>query len=95
MELTLFKSKYGFGYNFIAKDKDKTDKMYISARIVKDKDPQKQVIKLKVIKCYFEMYKDKNGLAKPQLVIQDFEEIEQKSKQEEQFDLTYGLDLPF
>ena len=45
MELTLFKSKYGFGYNFIAKDKDKTDKMYISARIVKDKDPQKESIR--------------------------------------------------
>ena len=95
MELTLFKSKYGFGYNFIAKDKDKTDKMYISARIVKNKDPQKESIKVKVTKCYFEMYKDKNGLAKPQLVIQDFEEIEQKSKQEEQFDFTDGLDLPF
>lgn len=95
MELTLFKSKYGFGYNFIAKDKDKTDKMYISARIVKDKDPQKESIRLKVTKCYFEMYKDKNGLAKPQLVIQDFEEIEHKQKQEEQFDLTEGLDLPF
>ena len=95
MELTLFKSKYGFGYNFIAKDKDKTDKMYISARIVKNRDPQIESIKVKVTKCYFEMYKDKNGLAKPQLVIQDFEEIEQKQKQEEQFDLTEGLDLPF
>lgn len=69
MELTVFKGQYG--YSTLAKNGE--DKMYIQVQFKKDIEPNEEKLKIKITNGFFSMYKNKNGLAFPKLVIMDFE----------------------
>ena len=86
MKITVYNGQYGF--STLAKNGE--DKMYIQVQFKKGTEPTGDSARIDIKEGFFSMYKDKNGLAKPKLVVMDYQ-IEGETATTTE----YGDDLPF
>lgn len=84
MKITVYNGQYGF--STLAKNGE--DKMYIQVQFKKGTEPMGDSARIDIKEGFFSMYKDKNGLAKPKLVIMEYTEETATTTE-------YGDDLPF
>lgn len=92
MKLRVYKNQYGF--STLAKNGD--DKMYISVQFKKGTEPTTDTADIIIKDAFFSMYKNKQGLAFPKLVILSYEVEKQQDEIANEQD--YKLDdtpLPF
>lgn len=92
MKLRVYKNQYGF--STLAKNGD--DKMYISVQFKKGTEPTTDTAEIIIKDAFFSMYKNKQGLAFPKLVILSYEVEKQQDEIANEQD--YKLDdtpLPF
>ena len=99
MKLRVYKNQYGF--STLAKNGE--DKMYIQIQFKKRNEPTTDKTDIIIKDAFFSMYKNKQGLAFPKLVIMEYEiegqktdeQIEREGIQNEQYYDTFESDLPF
>ena len=99
MKLRAYKNQYGF--STLAKNGE--DKMYIQIQFKKGNEPSTDTTDIIIKDAFFSMYKNKQGLAFPKLVIMEYEiegqktdeQIEREGIQNEQYYDTFESDLPF
>ena len=100
MKLRVYKNQYGF--STLAKNGD--DKMYISVQFKKGTEPTNDTADIIIKDAFFSMYKNKQGLAFPKLVIMEYEiegqktdeQIEREGIQNEQYyEEGFSDSLPF
>lgn len=99
MKLRVYRNQYGF--STLAKNGD--DKMYISVQFKKGTEPTTDTADIIIKNAFFSMYKNKQGLSFPKLVIMEYEiegqktdeQIEREGIQNEQYYDTFESDLPF
>lgn len=88
--LTVYKNQYGFSTML----KNNEDKMYISVNFRKGAEPQNEVNKIIITDGFLSFFKDKNGLARPKIVV-----LEYLMQEENAFDNAVVVDdssnLPF
>lgn len=75
MKLRVYKNQYG--YSTLAKNGD--DKMYISVQFKKGTEPTNDTTDIIIKDAFFSMFKNKQGLAFPKLVIMEYENKEQEN----------------
>ena len=99
MKLRVYKNQYGF--STLAKNGD--DKMYISVQFKKGTEPTTDTADIIIKDAFFSMYKNKQGLAFPKLVIMEYEIEGQKTDEkieregimnEQDYDINKDI-LPF
>lgn len=98
MKLRVYKNQYGF--STLAKNGE--DKMYIQIQFKKGTEPTTDTTDIIIKDAFFSMYKNKQGLAFPKLVILSYElegqkpdeQIEREGIMYEQ-DYNPSSDLPF
>ena len=66
--LVVYKNQYG--YSTLLKNQD--EKMYIAVNFKKGQEPEDEINKLIIQNGFLSFYKDKNGLAKPKIVVLDY-----------------------
>ena len=99
MKLRVYKNQYGF--STLAKNGD--DKMYISVQFKKGTEPSTDTTDIIIKNAFFSLFKNKQGLAFPKLVIMEYEiegqktdeQIEREGIQNEQYYDTIESGLPF
>ena len=99
MKLRVYKNQYGF--STLAKNGE--DKMYISVQFKKGTEPSTDTTDIIIKNAFFSMYKNKQGLSFPKLVIMEYEiegqktdeQIEREGIQNEQYYDASELNLPF
>ena len=99
MKLRVYKNKYGF--STLAKNGD--DKMYVQIQFKKGTEPSTDTTDIIIKDAFFSMYKNKQGLSFPKLVIMEYEiegqkvdeQIEREGIQNEQHYDTFESVLPF
>lgn len=99
MKLRVYKNQYGF--STLAKNGE--DKMYIQIQFKKGTEPSTDTTDIIIKDAFFSLFKNKQGLAFPKLVIMEYEiegqkadeQIEREGIQNEQYYDTYESDLPF
>lgn len=99
MKLRVYKNQYGF--STLAKNGE--DKMYIQIQFKKGTEPSIDTTDIIIKDAFFSMYKNKQGLAFPKLVIMEYEiegqkvdeQIEREGIQNEQYYDTFESGLPF
>lgn len=99
MKLRVYKNQYGF--STLAKNGE--DKMYVQIQFKKGTEPSTDATDIIIKDAFFSMYKNKQGLAFPKLVIMEYEiegqktdeQIEREGIQNEQYYDTSELNLPF
>lgn len=99
MKLRVYRNQYGF--STLAKNGD--DKMYISVQFKKGTEPTTDTADIIIKNAFFSMYKNKQGLSFPKLVIMEYEiegqktdeQIEREGIQNEQYYDTFESGLPF
>ena len=99
MKLRVYKNQYG--YSTLAKNGE--DKMYIQIQFKKGNEPTTDTADIIIKDAFFSMYKNKQGLAFPKLVIMEYEiegqktdeQIEREGIQNEQYYDTIESGLPF
>ena len=99
MKLRVYKNQYGF--STLAKNGD--DKMYISVQFKKGTEPSTDTTDIIIKDAFFSLFKNKQGLAFPKLVIMGYEiegqktdeQIEREGIQNEQYYDTFESGLPF
>lgn len=92
MKLRVYKNQYG--YNTLAKNGD--DKMYISVQFKKGTEPSTDTTDIIIKDAFFSLFKNKQGLAFPKLVIllYEIENKEEKVIDEYEYDIHDDI-LPF
>lgn len=91
MKIYVNKSNYGWQTRAVNGE----NKMYIDVQFKKGMEPDSTFCQIELKDAFFSMYKNKQGLAKPKLVVMDYEKTSKEEyKQEEQFDIAPS-DLPF
>lgn len=78
MKLRVYKNQYG--YTTLAKNGD--DKMYISIQFKKGAEPTADTADIIIKDAFFSMYKNKQGLSFPKLVIMEYEIEGQKTDEQ-------------
>lgn len=78
MKLRVYKNQYG--YTTLAKNGD--DKMYISIQFKKGTEPTADIIDIIIKDAFFSMFKNKQGLAFPKLIIMEYEIEGQKTDEQ-------------
>ena len=100
MKLRVYKNQYGF--STLAKNGE--DKMYVQIQFKKGTEPTADTADIIIKDAFFSMYKNKQGLAFPKLVIMEYEiegqktdeQIEREGIQNEQYYEEESSDsLPF
>ena len=99
MKLRVYKNQYGF--STLAKNGE--DKMYVQIQFKKGTEPTTDKTDIIIKNAFFSMYKNKQGLSFPKLVIMEYEiegqktdeQIEREGIQNEQYYDTFESDLPF
>ena len=99
MKLRVYKNQYGF--STLAKNGE--DKIYISVQFKKGTEPTTDTADIIIKDAFFSMYKNKQGLAFPKLIIMEYEiegqkadeQIEREGIQNEQYYDASELNLPF
>jgi len=86
MKIYVYKNIYG--WQTIAKNGE--DKMYLDVQFKKGMDPQEDYCQIEILDAFFSMYKNKQGLARPKLVIMNYQVILKNDNEEISND-----DLPF
>lgn len=97
-KLMVYKGQYG--YSTLLKNQE--DKLYVQVGFRKGQEPFQEKAMIDIKDGFLSFYKDKNGAAKPKLVILDYTELENTNRgdawepptNEPVFD-PYGDDLPF
>lgn len=75
-ETLIFKNEYGYSTTVSNKDKEGNwDKMYITIQLPKGQELENRT-KISITKGFLTFYKDKNGMAKPKAVIQEYSVLE-------------------
>lgn len=69
MKIRVFKNQYGF--STLAKNGD--EKMYIQVQFKRGIEPSEEKVDIILNNAFFSMYKNKQGLAFPKLVVLDYE----------------------
>lgn len=99
MKLRVYKNQYGF--STLAKNGE--DKMYVQIQFKKGTEPSTDTTDIIIKDAFFSLFKNKQGLAFPKLVIMEYEiegqktdeQIEREGIQNEQYYDTFGSGLPF
>lgn len=99
MKLRVYKNQYGF--STLAKNGE--DKMYVQIQFKKGTEPNTDTADIIIKNAFFSMYKNRQGLSFPKLVIMEYEiegkktdeQIEREGIQNEQYYDTFELGLPF
>ena len=78
MKLRVYKNQYG--YSTLAKNGE--DKMYIQIQFKKGTEPSTDTTDIIIKDAFFSMYKNKQGLAFPKLVIMEYEIEGQKTDEQ-------------
>ena len=100
MKLRVYKNQYGF--STLAKNGE--DKMYVQIQFKKGTEPSTDTTDIIIKDAFFSMYKNKQGLAFPKLVIMEYEiegqkveeQIEREGIQNEQYyEEGFSDSLPF
>lgn len=92
MKLTVFKNQYGF--STLAKNGE--DKMYIQVHFKKGKEPGLEKARINIKDGFFSMYKNKEGVKCPKLVVMDYEVVEENNTQQNDYVPPFDdSDLPF
>ena len=66
--LTVYKNQYG--YSTIIKNQDQ--KMYVNVGFKKGQEPEGEVNRIVIENGFLSFYIDKNGIAKPKIVVLDY-----------------------
>jgi hypothetical protein len=96
-KLMVYKGQYG--YSTLLKNQE--DKLYVQVGFRKGQEPLQEKAMIDIKDGFLSFYKDKNGAAKPKIVVLDFTEIETQNfqPQEPTFDEPvfnpFDDDLPF
>lgn len=86
-KLTVYKGNYG--YSTLLKNNE--DKLYVQVTFRKNQEPTQDRVQIDIADGFLSFYKDKNGLAKPKIVVLDYTEVGA-----DEVDTTaYVDDLPF
>lgn len=96
-EILVFKNERGYSTTISNKDiNGNWDRMYITLQLPKGQELDNRAVIL-VTKGFLTFYKDKNGMAKPKAVLQEYNIIGQEPTNEDvPFNETYNEDdLPF
>lgn len=70
-EFVIYKNDYGYSTTISRKIEDKWENMYISVKLPKD-DDIKNNTHIQINKGFLSFYKDKNGLAKPRIIVMEY-----------------------
>lgn len=89
-KLTVYKGQYGFSTLL----KNKEDKLYVQVSFRRGQEPTEDKAYIDIKDGFLSFYKDKNGLAKPKIVIMEYENIE-TGETIEYTDVFGSDDLPF
>lgn len=86
-----------FGYSTLLKNQE--DKLYVQVGFRKGQEPFQEKAMIDIKDGFLSFYKDKNGAAKPKIVVLDYTELDiqvepQPTTNEPVFD-PFGDDLPF
>ena len=95
-KLMVYKGQYGFSTLL----KNKEDKMYVQVGFRRDQEPKGDKVFIEIHDGFLSFYKDKNGLAKPKIVVLEYQELEQNETSQpmqpnEYFPPLDDSDLPF
>lgn len=71
-KLTVYKGQYGF--STLLKNND--DKLYVQVAFKKGQEPVQDKVAIDIKDGFLSFYKDKNGLAKPKIVVLEYQEID-------------------
>lgn len=97
--MKIYVNKGNYGWQTQAKNGD--DRMYIDVNFKKGiKEPEETFLRIDIKDGFFSMYKTKTGLAKPKLVIMEYEKISKEEylpndEEQNSFEITSDDDLPF
>lgn len=69
MKIYVFKNNYGWQ----TQAKNGEDKMYVDVQFKKGTEPEGTLCQIEIKDGFFSMYKNKQGLPKPKLVIMEYE----------------------
>ena len=87
----IYKNIYGYSTSISNKNKEgQYESMYITIQLPKGTELENKT-KINITKGFISFYKNKNGIAMPKFVIQEFE-TEQES---EDYEENFGEPLPF
>ena len=87
----IFKNEYGYSTSISNKNKEgQYESMYITIQLPKGTELENKT-KINITKGFISFYKNRNGIAMPKFVIQEFE-TEQES---EDYEENFGEPLPF
>ena len=86
-KLTVYKGQYGFSTLL----KNNEDKLYVQVAFRKGQEPVQDRVTIDIKDGFLSFYKDKNGLAKPKIVVLEYQEIDSGVS----VTTEYSDDLPF
>jgi len=96
--MKIYVNKGNYGWQTQARNGE--DKMYIDVQFKKGQEPDSTFCRIDIKDAFFSMYKTKTGLAKPKLVIMEYEKISKEEyvlndQEQNEFEITSDDDLPF
>lgn len=93
MKLTenLYIYKGQFGYSTLLKNNE--DKMYVQVSFKRGEEPTEEKLQINIKDGFLSFYKDKNGLAKPKIMILEYEKL--GAEETTEYTDPFGDDLPF
>lgn len=91
-KLMVYKGQYG--YSTLLKNKE--DKLYVQVGFRREQEPKGEKALIEIHDGFLSFYKDKNGLAKPKIVVLEYQEVEEnQSIPNNDMSESYPDDLPF
>ena len=96
--MKIYVNKGNYGWQTQAKNGD--DKMYIDVNFKKGTEPKETFLRIDIKDGFLSMYKTKTGLAKPKIVIMEYEKISKEEyipndEEQNSFEIASDDDLPF
>ena len=91
MKIYVNKGNYGWQTRAV----NGQDKMYIDVQFKKGQEPQETFLQIEIKDGFFSMYKTKTGLAKPKLVIMDYEKTSKEEYVPNDEEIMQPDELPF
>ena len=94
MKLTesLYVYKGQYGYSTLLKNNE--DKLYVQVGFKKGEEPVEDKLQIDIKNGFLSFYKDKNGLAKPKIIVLEYDKLGVNETTTEYVD-PFGDDLPF
>ena len=91
MKIYVNKGNYGWQTRAVNGE----DKMYIDVTFKKGTEPNEPFCQIELIDAFFSMYKTKTGLAKPKLVIMEYNKTSKAEYKQEDNGIIANDELPF